>query len=315
MKRYCIIARPISVVSGHDKLELMDERYLNVEWQPDLERPVLIAGFTGWNDAAEAASLSVSTMSGSWSAKKFAAFSSEEFFDYQATRPQIRLIDGITRKVEWPENIFSVAQDRSAGSEGRGVILLSGPEPNLRWRTFTRAVADFARELNVRLVVTVGALLADVPHSRPVSVAANSQDPSLTKSLGLSSSRYEGPTGITGVLHAACAERNLPSVSLWASVPHYLPAVPSAPATLAVLNALSDLLSITVDTAHLERTAQDYQQQVSAAVAQDSDLAAYVRMLEERFDSQTEQEIRKLPSGEELADELEKFLRDQRGDE
>jgi predicted ATP-grasp superfamily ATP-dependent carboligase len=189
--------------------------------------------------------------------------------------------------------------------------LLSGPEPNFRWRTFSQAVVDLARELDVRLVVTLGALLADVPHSRPVSVAANAQDPSLVENLGLSPSHYEGPTGITGVLHRYCAEKGLPSVSFWASVPHYLPSVPSAPAALSLLQSLSGLLGGTgFDTAQLERTSEDYQRQVSAAVAQDADLTSYVHTLEERYDSQAESGIRNLPSGDELASELERFLRD-----
>jgi len=158
----------------------------------------------------------------------------------------------------------------------------------------------------------MGALLADVPHSRPVAVAANSQDPALVENLSLSASRYEGPTGITGVLHRACAESGLPSVSFWASVPHYLPAVPSPPAALALLHSLSDLLGMEVDTSGLERGATAYQEQVSAAVSQDSELSSYVRMLEERIDSQADQEPRNLPSGDELARELEGFLREQR---
>jgi len=173
-------------------------------------------------------------------------------------------------------------------------------------------VAELAQDLGVELVVTMGALLADVPHSRSVSVSANSQDPALVENLGLSASRYEGPTGITGVLHRSCAERGLPSVSFWASVPHYLPAVPSAPATLALLNSLSNLLGMEVDTSELKRTADAYQEQVSVAVSQDSDLTSYVRMLEDRFDAQAGEESRNLPSGEDLARELEGFLRDQR---
>src|ERR671921_551595 len=231
----------------------MDIRHIDIDWKPELERPVLIAGFTGWNDAAAAA--------------------------------------------------------------GRGAVLLSGPEPNFKWRTFSDAVVELAKALDVELVVTMGALLADVPHSRPVSVAANSQDSSLVESLGLSAPRYEGPAGITGVLHRVCADAGLPSVSFWASVPHYLPAVPSAPAALALLDKLSGLLGMEVDTADLESTAETYQEQVSVAVSQDSDLSSYVRMLEERFDSQADHGPRNLPSGDELAQELEGFLREHRRDE
>ena len=293
----------------------MDNRYVNLEWQPELERPVLISAFTGWNDAAEAASVTLDTLRDAWEARRFGAFDAEEFFDYQTTRPQIKLVEGVTRRVEWPENLLSATASSVEADGGRGIILLSGPEPNFRWRSFSAAVIELAKELSVEVVVTLGALLADVPHSRPVAVAANSQDPALVENLGLSASRYEGPTGITGVLHRACAEGGLPSVSFWASVPHYLPAVPSAPAALALLDSLSKLLGLEVSTSNLERGAAAYQEQVSAAVSQDSDLSSYVRMLEERFDSQARQETKNLPSGDELARELESFLRDQRREE
>src|ERR687895_2637235 len=293
----------------------MDNRYVNLEWQPDLERPVLISAFTGWNDAAEAASVAQDRLRDVCEARRFGAFDAEEFFDYQATRPQIKLVEGVTRRVEWPENSLSATVSSLEAAGGRGVVFLSGPEPNFRWRSFCAAVIELGRELGVEVVVTMGALLADVPHSRPVAVAANSQDPALVDSLGLSASRYEGPTGITGVLHRACAESGLPSVSFWASVPHYLPAIPSAPGALALLDGLSGLLKMDVDTSTLERGASAYQEQVSAAVSQDSDLSSYVSMLEERFDSQLEQGPRNLPSGDELARELEGFLRDQRREE
>jgi hypothetical protein len=293
----------------------MDNRHINLEWRPELERPALISAFTGWNDAAEAASVALGTLRDAWEVRRFGGFDAEEFFDYQATRPQIKLVEGVTRQVEWPENSLSATAPSLEAAGGRGVVLLSGPEPNFRWRSFSEAVIELAKDLGVEVVVTMGALLADVPHSRPVAVAANSQDSALVKNLGLSASRYEGPTGITGILHRACAEGGLPSVSFWASVPHYLPAVPSAPAALALLESLSGLLGMEVDTSNLERGAAAYQEQVSAAVSQDSDLSSYVSMLEERFDSQLEQGPRNLPSGDELARELEGFLRDQRREE
>jgi len=282
---------------------------------PELERPVLIAGFTGWNDAAEASSLAVGTLNDAWEARRFGHFDAEEFLDFQATRPQIMLADGVTRTIEWPENTLSATAPAVEALRGRGAVLLSGPEPNFRWRSFCNAVAETAKDLGAEMVVTMGALLADVPHSRPVSVAANSQDPVLVENLKLSASRYEGPTGITGVLHRVCAEAGLPSVSFWASVPHYLPAVPSAPAALALLQNLSVLLRIDVDTSDLEETATTYQEQVSVAVSQDSDLSSYVQMLEERFDSQVDGGERNLPTGDDLAQELEGLLREQRNDD
>jgi proteasome assembly chaperone (PAC2) family protein len=288
----------------------MENSHINLERRPELSRPVLISAFTGWNDAAEAASLALSTVGQAWGAERFAGFDGEEFFDYQTIRPQIKLVEGVTRTVEWPENALSATQASVEALGGRGAVLLSGPEPNYKWRAFSQAVVEVARELSVELVVTLGALLADVPHSRPTSVSANAQDPSLVESLGLSASRYEGPTGITGVLHGYCAEAGLPAVSFWASVPHYLPSVPSAPAALALLENLRNLLGGSLDTSRLERTSEDYQRQVSAAVAQDAGLTNYVSMLEERYDTQSAQDIRDLPSGDELARELERFLRD-----
>ena len=288
----------------------MANKYVKLDWMPELERPVLIAGFTGWNDAAEAASLAVGTLGDAWEARRFGAFDAEEFLDFQSTRPQITLADGVTRTIEWPENSLSATVPSLDALGGRGAVLLSGPEPNFRWRSFCDAVAETAKDLGAEMVVTMGALLADVPHSRPVSVAANSQDPVLIENLNLTASRYEGPTGITGILHRVCAEAGLPSVSFWASVPHYLPAVPSAPASLALLQSLSVLLKIDVDTSDLEETAASYQEQVSVAVSQDSDLSSYVQMLEERFDSQVEGGERNLPTGDDLAQELEGFLRD-----
>ena len=294
----------------------MNNEYITLDWRPELDRPVLIAAFQGWNDAGDAASVALRTFGESWSTKRFGGFNPEEFYDFQSTRPQIKFAEGVTRRIEWPENTLSVTTPNAAGagSLGRSVILLSGPEPNYRWRTFAETLTQLAKELGAEMVVTLGALLADVPHSRPVAVSALSQDLSLTEGLSLSASRYEGPTGITGVLHTYCAQAGLPSVSVWAPVPHYLASVPSGPAALALLNTVSGLLKIGVDTEELERSAQEYQDQVAAAVSQDSDLASYVQMLEERYDTQTEEGPRDLPSGEELAQELEGFLRERRED-
>lgn len=293
----------------------MNNEYISLDWRPELDRPVLIAAFQGWNDAGDAASVALSTLGASWGEKRFGGFNPEEFYDFQSTRPQIKFAEGVTRRIEWPENALSVATSNSTGNSDRSIILLSGPEPNYRWRTFAETLTELARELGAEMVITLGALLADVPHSRPVAVSALSQDPTLTEGLSLSSSRYEGPTGITGVVHSYCAQAGLPSVSIWAPVPHYLASVPSGPAALALLNTVSGLLKTGVDTRELERSAQEYQEQVAAAVSQDSDLASYVQMLEERYDSQAEEDPRDLPSGEELAQELEGFLRERREDE
>ncbi len=275
---------------------------------------MLIAGFTGWNDAAEAASLAVDTLREEWGAERVGAFVGEEFFDYQSVRPQITLVEGVTRVIEWPENVLYATSGGVRALGGRDAILISGPEPNFRWKSFCQVFVDLGREFDASLVVTLGALLADVPHSRPVSVSANAQDPSLVENLKLSASRYEGPTGVTGILHRYVAESGLPAVSFWASVPHYLPSVPSAPAALELLQNLQHLVGGPLDTSHLERTSEDYQRQVAAAVSQDSDLTSYVQMLEERYDAQADGDPKDLPSGDDLASELEEFLRE-KGDE
>lgn len=295
----------------------MDSRYINLERRPELERPALVVAFSGWNDAAEAASVTLSTLGGAWESERFGAFDPELFFDFQATRPQIRFDQGSSRRIEWPENELRVAGSEQVGARTtRDAVLLDGAEPNYRWHAFAQTIADLAEELGVELVITLGALLADVPHSRPVAVTSICEDPNLIEGLGIASSSYEGPTGITGVVHAYCAQRGLPSVSLWASVPHYLPSVPSAPAALALIENVSGLLGTEVDTSQLEKSASEYQEQVASAVAQDQDLASYVQMLEERYDSQEEgEQMRDLPSGEDLAQELEGFLKDQRGED
>lgn len=295
----------------------MDSRFLKLERRPELERPVLIVAFSGWNDAAEAASVTLGTLGGAWESERLGAFDSELFYDFQATRPQIKFEGGASRKIEWPENELRFAtRDEIGARSNRDAVLFSGPEPNYRWHAFAETVADLAEELGVELVVTLGALLADVPHSRPVAVTAISEDPNLIEGLDVASSSYEGPTGITGVVHAYCANRGLPSVSLWASVPHYLPSVPSAPAALALIENVSELLGSEVDTSQLEKTAGEYQEQVASAVAQDQDLASYVQMLEERYDSQDDVDERDdLPSGDDLAQELEGFLKNQRGED
>src|SRR3954454_18833691 len=249
---------------------------LNVERRPDLERPVLIAAFRGWNDGGQGASLAAGYLAKTWDARRFAEIDSEGFFDFQSTRPQVRLEDGMTRKIDWPETVFYHARpdgmDRDAG-------LLLGVEPNLRWRTFSGLIVDFAQELGVELVVTLGALLADVPHTRAAPVTGSATDPDLIEQLGLPASRYAGPTGIVGVLHDACAQAGLKSASLWAAVPHYVSLTPSPRAAKAVVDRLATLLGADIDSVELDEAADAYAQQVSEAVASDEETAAYVQEL------------------------------------
>ena len=277
---------------------------LQVARRPALVKPVLIAAFRGWNDGGQGASLAAGYLAKAWDARRFAEIDPEGFFDFQATRPQVRLEQGYTRRIDWPETIFYHA--RPDGLD-RDAVLLLGVEPNLRWGTFSSLIVDFARELKVELVVTLGALLADVPHTRDAPVTGSATDPVLIEQLGLQASRYEGPTGIVGVVHDACKRANIPSASLWAAVPHYVSLAPSPKAASALCARLADLLGAEIDTAELDEAAEAYVHQVSEAIATDEETAAYVEELERRVDEIDESDI---PSGESLAAELSRFLRE-----
>ena len=279
---------------------------LRVHRRPELTRPVLIAAFRGWNDGAQAASLAAGYLAKTWQAQRFAHLDPEEFFDFQATRPHVSLEAGMTRKIDWPETAFYHA--RPDGLD-RDVVLLLGIEPNLRWRTFTDLLVGLVRELGVEMMITLGALLADVPHTRPSPVTGSASDPDLVRQLGLSESRYEGPTGIVGVLHDACRQAEIPSASLWVAVPHYVSLTPSPRAAVALCERLGGLIGLDVDVAELEEAAQSYEEQVSEAVASDEETAAYVEELEQRVDS-LEESSSDLPSGDALAAELTRFLRE-----
>jgi predicted ATP-grasp superfamily ATP-dependent carboligase len=276
---------------------------LRVESLPTLRRPFLVTAFRGWNDGGQGASLAAQHLVTTWDATRFADIDPEGFFDFQATRPRVSLVDGLTRRIDWPENDFFHASPAGA----RDVVLFVGTEPNLRWRTFTELVTGLVRELGIELVVSLGALLADVPHTRPAPVTGAASDPELVERLGLQASRYEGPTGIVGVLHDACRESGIPSVSFWAAVPHYVSLAPSPRAALALCERLSALLEIPIDVAELEAMVDGYTSHVSEAVSSDEDAAAYVDELEQRADLIEESD---LPSGDSIAAELTRFLRE-----
>ena len=284
---------------------------LIVHERPELRSPVLVAAFRGWNDGGQAASLAAGYLAKLWNAQRFAEIDPEGFFDFQVTRPQVSLVEGVTRKIEWPETAF-----RHAGLPGteRDAVLLTGNEPNVRWKAFTRLIIDVAKELQVELVVTLGSLLADVPHTRAAPVTGSASDAELVERLGLETSRYEGPTGIVGVLHDACRSAGLPSASLWAAVPHYVSLAPSPRAAQALVDRLGSLLGLEIDTEELREAGEAYAEQVSAAVATDEETQAYVEELEQRSDEIPDEA--QLPSGDALAAELTRFLRDrERGDE
>jgi predicted ATP-grasp superfamily ATP-dependent carboligase len=271
--------------------------------QPTLVRPVLIASFRGWNDGAQGATLAGGYLAKKWEAERFADIDPEGFFDFQATRPHVSLVDEYTRRIQWPETAFYHARIEDIE---RDAVLLLGVEPSLRWRTFSGLITGLAKELGVEMVVSLGSLLADVPHSRPAPVTGSASDHELVGKLGLQTSRYEGPTGIVGVLHDACRRVGIPSVSLWAAVPHYVSLTPSPRAALALCERLGELLGTNIDTAELSQAVEGYVEQVSEAVAADAETAAYVEELEQRADAIDPEE---LPSGDALAAELTRFLR------
>ena len=284
------------------------ESDLRIEERPTLRRPVLLAAFRGWNDGGQAATLAAGTLARVWDARQFAEIDPEGFIDFQATRPTVLLDEGMTRQIEWPEITFHAAAIPGAD---RDAVILLGVEPNYRWRAFNELVVGLARELGVELVVTLGALLADVPHTRPAPVTGAASDLSLVEELGLQPSRYEGPTGIVGVLHDAFREAGIPSVSLWSAVPHYVSLAPSPRAAKALCDRLGELLGITIDLTELEEAEEIYAEQITEAVASDPETAAYVEELERRADTIDELiDEADLPTGESLAAELTQFLRD-----
>src|SRR4029453_5432570 len=272
------------------------------EHRPDgLRAPALVCAFTGWNDAGDAASAALQFLGSSLGATRFARIDPEDFYDFQATRPKIKLIDGRTRSVEWPEvEIYEARIPRAP----RDLVLLQGAEPSMRWRSFTRLIVDLAEALGTQMVVSLGALLADVPHSRPVGITGLSSDQVLIDRPGL-----------VGVLDAPCAEAGVPSASLWASVPHYVAAAPNPKAALALVRKLESLVGVTVGASELESAAGDYERQVSLAVQSDPDVQAFVERLEAAAEEE-EPTVRPqdLPSGDPIAREFQRFLR-QRGPE
>jgi proteasome assembly chaperone (PAC2) family protein len=282
---------------------------LIVSSRPELRSPVLIAAFRGWNDGGQGATLGGGYLAKHWGAESFAEIDSENFYDFQAVRPNVSLEDGLTRKIEWPTNTFLHAP--IPGLDRDAVILL-GVEPNLRWKTYTALVLELVQELDIEFVVTLGSLLADVPHTRPAPVSAAASDASLVEELGVEPSRYEGPTGIVGILLDACRREELPAVSLWAAVPHYVSLAPSPRAALALCTRLGELIGTDIDVAELEQAAEEYSQQVTEAVESDGETAAYVEELERRVDLMEAAE--ELPSGESLAAELTRFLREREQD-
>jgi proteasome assembly chaperone (PAC2) family protein len=285
---------------------------LQWDYRPDgLRAPAVVCAFKGWNDAADAASTAITFVGSALGARRFATIDPEEFYDFQATRPRIKLTEGRTREIEWPAvELYEARVPRAP----RDLVLLSGSEPSFRWRTFSKVIVELTEALGAQLVVTLGALLADVPHSRPVAITGLASDASLIARLGLASSSYEGPTGIVGILHAACQQDGLPAASLWAAVPHYIAATPNPKAALALVRKLEGLVGVAVDASELEAASLDYERQVNLAVQSDPDVQAFVERLEQAVSDDPTADPGSIPSGETIARDLQRFLR-QRGDD
>ena len=295
--------------------------------RPELHRPVLIVAFEGWNDAGEAATTAARHLDTAWNGEPFATIDAENFYDFTSTRPHVRL-DGAERVIDWPTNEFSAGV---IDGTNRHAVLLVGAEPQLRWKTFSRLVLEVAQTLQVEFVISLGALLADVPHSRPTRITGTSADPAIIERYALIASRYEGPTGIVGVLHDSFGSSGIASCSLWATVPHYLPSTTSPKAALALVERTTEILGVSVPTIDLQLGAVDYERQVNDVVDTDDEMRGFVRTLEESYDVCDDDDDfddeddtddvdprivfmksdGNLPTGDDLASELERFLREQ----
>ncbi|MEU9967871.1 PAC2 family protein [Streptomyces malaysiensis] len=276
---------------------------IELEGVPELIDPVMICAFEGWNDAGDAASTAVGHLDREWKGEVFASLDAEDYYDFQVNRPTVALEGGV-RKITWPTTRLSVVR-ADTGEQSRDLVLVRGIEPSMRWRSFCNEILGYAHELGVEMVVILGALLGDTPHTRPVPVSGVTSDPDLARSLDLEETRYEGPTGIVGVLQEACAHAGVPAVSLWAAVPHYVSQPPNPKATLALLNRLEDLIGVRIPLGELTEDSRAWQLGVDQLAAEDSEVAEYVQSLEEARDTAELPEA----SGEAIAREFERYLR------
>jgi proteasome assembly chaperone (PAC2) family protein len=285
----------------------------HVTWEgdvPELRNPVLVCAFAGWNDAAGAASTALGTIAGSLDSNVIAHLDPEEFYDFQVNRPTIRLMDGRTRHVDWPENTFVAAPIPGADKD---FVLMTGVEPNLRWRTYSAAILDVAERMGAEMLISLGALIADVAHTLPVPITGLASEERLVEELGLSRSNYEGPTGIVGVLHDQARQRSMPSASLWAAVPHYVAAVPNPKAALALLRRLEGLTGVAIEASELEDAMERFESQVNRAVQANPEIEELVRRLESEQDDEIQ--LPEVPSGDALARDFQRFLRQRNDDD
>jgi proteasome assembly chaperone (PAC2) family protein len=275
---------------------------------PQLRSPMLICSFRGWNDAAGAASRALAAVAESLEAELLAQVDPEEFFDFQSTRPTITLKEGQARHIEWPQNNLFAARVPSAD---RDLVLFDGTEPNLRWRTFSESIATAADALGAEMVITMGALVAEVSHTLPVPITGLASSDELVEELDLERSNYEGPTGIVGVVHDCCRQLGMTSASLWAAVPHYVAAVPNPKAALALLRRLEGLTGIAVDASLLEEETSSYEEQIGRAVAANPEIRELVERIEEEQVEQLGDEGADLPTADTIARDFQHFLRQQ----
>jgi proteasome assembly chaperone (PAC2) family protein len=271
-----------------------------------LVEPVIVAAFEGWNDAGDAASTAIEHLQLTWDAEPLVDLDPDDYYDFQVTRPTVRMVDGVTRRVEWPTTRLAVC--RPPGAE-RDIVLIHGIEPNMRWRKFCGELLEQVELLGVTTVVTLGALLADTPHTRPVPVTGTAYDAASAAHFGLERSRYEGPTGIVGVLQDMCVQAGIPAISIWAAVPHYVSQPPSPKATLALLHRVEEILDVEVPLGGLPEQAEEWQRTVSEMAEEDEDVRNYVRALEERGDAEATLDE---ASGEAIAADFERYLRRRR---
>ncbi|WP_439032912.1 PAC2 family protein [Gordonia terrae] len=274
---------------------------------PQLRRPILLAAFEGWNDAGDAASSAVEHLALEWDARPLADIDSDEYYDFQVNRPTVNQIDGVTRRIDWPTTSISYCSPRGAD---RDIVLVRGIEPNMRWRAFCAEIVELAQELDVETTVMLGALLADTPHTRPVPVTGAAYSSESAAKYNLAESRYEGPTGITGVLQDLFVQAGLPAVSFWAAVPHYVSTPPNPKATVALLTRVEEVLDIEVPLGTLPEQAEEWERAVTEMTEDDEEIAEYVRGLEERGDAEVDpDEVMAKIDGDALAAEFERYLK------
>ncbi|WP_410657777.1 PAC2 family protein [Amycolatopsis sp. lyj-112] len=288
--------------------EPVDETQRPGRDRPDETKPLMVVAFEGWNDAGDAASRAVEHLQLNWDATPLAELSPDEYYDFQVSRPTVRMVDGVTRRVDWPTTSLSVCRPEGLN---RDVVLVQGPEPNMRWRAFCDELLEHIHQLEVATVVTLGALLADTAHTRPVPVTGTAYDKDTASKFGLELNNYQGPTGIVGVLQDYCVQAGVPAVSIWAAVPHYVSHPPSPKATLALLHKLEDVLDVEIPLGALPEQAEEWQRTVTDMAEEDEEITEYVRGLEERGDAETEFTLDDV-SGDKIAAEFERYLRRRR---